>query len=140
MAFNLSYMFDRQDLLQRAMGELLDWVHQGRLSASTCTSFALDEVAKAHKALESGKTVWTVQLPKSRDGFSSSPLVAGNHLYVTQENGTTYVIGPLDVDSPKLIATNTIGDSAPFTVASPIPVGNDLLLRSKRSLYRITGE
>lgn len=91
-------------------------------------------------SLASGKTIWTVQLPKSRDGFSSSPLVAGNHLYVTQENGTTYVIGPLDADSPKLISTNPIGDSAPFTVASPVPVGNDLLLRSKRSLYRISGE
>ncbi|MFG0261942.1 MAG: PQQ-binding-like beta-propeller repeat protein, partial [Novipirellula sp. JB048] len=44
--------------------------------------------------LQTGKTLWQIQLPKSRHGFSSSPLVTGNHLYVTQENAVTFVIGP----------------------------------------------
>ncbi|MGI9472803.1 MAG: PQQ-binding-like beta-propeller repeat protein [Rubripirellula sp.] len=90
--------------------------------------------------IETGKNIWTVQLAKSRDGFSSSPLVAGNHLYVTQENGTTYVIGPLDAKQPEVLFENKIGDDAPFTVASPVPVDGNLLLRSKHSLYRIAGE
>ena len=90
--------------------------------------------------LHSGDTLWEVRLPKSRIGYSSSPLVAGNRLYVTGEDATTYVIGPLDQAQPKLIATNTLGDDAQYTVASPVPVGSDLLIRSRHRLYRISGK
>ncbi len=89
--------------------------------------------------IKTGQTQWEVQLPKSRTGFSSSPLVAGNFLYVTQENGTTYVIGPLDADQPEVVATNQIADNEPFTVASPAPAGSSLLIRSRHCLYRIAG-
>lgn len=90
--------------------------------------------------IETGITEWSVSLGKSRQGYSSSPLIAGNHAYVTQENGTTYVIGPLDAEQPKLVSTNAIADDKPFTVASPVPIGDDLLLRSRSYLYRIAGE
>lgn len=90
--------------------------------------------------LHSGDALWEVRLPKSRIGYSSSPMVAGNYLYVTSENATTYVIGPLDQAQPELVATNTLGDDAPFTVASPVPVDNDLLIRSRHHLYRVTGK
>ena len=86
--------------------------------------------------LLNGKSVWTVELPKSRMGYSSSPLLAGNHLYVTQENGTTFVIGPLDSGEPELIAENSIEDDEPFTVASPVPYHDSLLIRSRHKLYR----
>ncbi|MEO1525144.1 MAG: PQQ-binding-like beta-propeller repeat protein [Planctomycetota bacterium] len=89
--------------------------------------------------LKTGKDVWTMTLPKSRQGFSSSPLVAGNHLYVTAEDATTYVIGPLDAEEPDVVATNTLDDSEPFTVASLIPHGGGFLLRTRHSLYRIGG-
>ena len=87
--------------------------------------------------LQDGQSVWTVKLPKSRGGYSSSPLIAGNHLYVTQENGTTFVIGPLDRQQPEIISKNAIEDDEPFTVASPVPYQNSLLLRSRHKLYRI---
>ena len=90
--------------------------------------------------LKNGQTRWTVELPKSRSGYSSSPLIAGNHLYVTQENGTTFVIGPLDQDQPAMVAQNVIEDNEPFTVASPVPIDGSLLLRSRHKLYRIKGE
>ncbi len=90
--------------------------------------------------LKSGENVWSVQLPKSRIGFSSSPLVADDHLYVTSENGTTYVIGPLSASEPQLISENPIDDDAEFTVASPVPADGSLLLRSRHNLYRIAGE
>jgi len=90
--------------------------------------------------IETGKTVWTQQLEKSRSGFSSSPLVAGDHLYVTRENGTTYVIGPLSSDQPAIVSTNQIADDENFTVASLVPIENDLLLRSRSHLYRINGQ
>jgi outer membrane protein assembly factor BamB len=90
--------------------------------------------------IQTGETLWSVQLPKSRINFSSSPLVAGDHLYVTSENGTTYVLGPLSSADPQLISENPVDDDADYTVASPVPAAGDLLLRSKRNLYRIIGE
>ena len=87
--------------------------------------------------LATGNDLWTMTLPKSRHGYSSSPVVAGNHLYVTAEDGTTYVIGELDQDEPKLVATNSIDDDEPFTVASLVPYEDGFLLRSRHSLYRI---
>jgi outer membrane protein assembly factor BamB len=90
--------------------------------------------------IKTGETLWEVQTPRSRIGFSSSPLVAGDHLYVTSEVGTTYVIGPLSFGQPVLVAENRIADDAQYTVASPSPLGGNLLLRSRNNLYRIQGE
>ena len=87
--------------------------------------------------IETGETLWNVKTPKSRIGFSSSPLVAGDHLYVTAENGTTHVIGPLSGNEPKLVSTNVLSDDEPFTTASPVPYDGSLLIRTKNSLYRI---
>lgn len=87
--------------------------------------------------LNSGKTLWSVQLPKSRIGYSSSPLVGGDNLYVTQEDATTYVIGPLSASTPDVLSTNKLDDNGQFTVASPVPVAASLLLRTKEHLYRV---
>lgn len=56
LAFNLSYLFDRTDFLTEAMTQLLAWQADGRLPAPPVTTFALDRVADAHRALESGMT------------------------------------------------------------------------------------
>lgn len=87
--------------------------------------------------LETGKTIWTVRVPRARNSFSSSPLIASNHLYATQEDGKTYVIGPLDAEQPKIVATNLVSDDKPYTVASLVPVEDGFLLRSRSRLYRI---
>ena len=39
------------------MGDLLGWVAEGRIRPPTTTAFALDDVAQAHRALETGETV-----------------------------------------------------------------------------------
>lgn len=57
MGFNLSYLFERHDVLQRAMGELLAHVAAGRLVSPPVEAIAFDEVAEAHRRLESGATV-----------------------------------------------------------------------------------
>jgi NADPH:quinone reductase-like Zn-dependent oxidoreductase len=57
IAFNLSYLFDRADLLEEAMRDLLRWVAEGKIKAPQVQPFAYDRVADAHQALESGKTV-----------------------------------------------------------------------------------
>ena len=56
VAFNLSFLFDRTDLLQEAVGDLIAWVEAGKLHAPAVRSFALADVARAHAALESGET------------------------------------------------------------------------------------
>jgi outer membrane protein assembly factor BamB len=86
---------------------------------------------------KSGKTIWDLTLPQSRHAFSSSPLVAGEALYVTREDATTFVVGPLSGKQPAVIATNPLADDQPYTVASLIAVDGSFLLRTKSHLYRI---
>ena len=57
MAFNLSFLFDRRDILEESMTQLLYWVKQGTLKVSKVTPYPLNQVAKAHSDLESGKTI-----------------------------------------------------------------------------------
>lgn len=57
MGFNLSYLFARHDVLRRAMGELLTHVAAGRMTSPPVTELPFDEVAEAHRRLESGATV-----------------------------------------------------------------------------------
>lgn len=89
-------------------------------------------------SLVDGQTQWTVELPKSRNGYSSSPLVAGNHLYIVREDAVTFVVGPLDQPEPKLVAENPLPDDSLYTVASPIAVDGDLVIRTHGELFRIS--
>jgi NADPH:quinone reductase-like Zn-dependent oxidoreductase len=57
IAFNLSYLFNRADLLEEAMQNLMSWVNEDRIKAPVVQSYPYDEVADAHRALESGNTV-----------------------------------------------------------------------------------
>jgi NADPH:quinone reductase-like Zn-dependent oxidoreductase len=57
MAFNLSFLFHRRDLLQESMQDLLRWVEEGKIKAPAIQHFAFEKVADAHRALESGTTV-----------------------------------------------------------------------------------
>lgn len=86
---------------------------------------------------ETGKTIWDVKLPRSRASYSSSPLIVGNQLYVTGEDAVTAVIGPIDGNQPEVISVNRVEDDEQFTVASPTPSGDSLLLRTKHFLYVI---
>ena len=57
IAFNLSYLFHRLDLLDEAMGDLLKWVEEGKILAPPLQAFSFENVADAHRALESSRTV-----------------------------------------------------------------------------------
>lgn len=57
IGFNLSFLFDRQDLLQEAMTDLLRWADEGRITPPRITTMPLADVAQAHQSLESGRTV-----------------------------------------------------------------------------------
>ncbi len=57
IAFNLSFLFNRMDLLKESMQDLLKWVEEGKIKAPPVQAFPFEKVADAHRALESGTTV-----------------------------------------------------------------------------------
>jgi len=57
LAFNLSYMFEEQWLLEEAMGAVSGWLAEGRIEPPPVTTYPLERVADAHRDLESGRTV-----------------------------------------------------------------------------------
>jgi NADPH:quinone reductase-like Zn-dependent oxidoreductase len=57
LAFNLSDLFDRVDLIEQGMRELLEWHGQGKIRLPKVTPYAFENVADAHRAIESGQTV-----------------------------------------------------------------------------------
>jgi NADPH:quinone reductase-like Zn-dependent oxidoreductase len=66
IAFNLSFLFDRSDLLQEAMSALSAWVETGQLQAPPVRTFPLAHVAETHRALESGETIGKLVLTTAR--------------------------------------------------------------------------
>ena len=57
IAFNLSYLFNRMDLLKESMQDLIKWIEEGKIQAPDLQRFPFEKVADAHRALESGNTV-----------------------------------------------------------------------------------
>jgi NADPH:quinone reductase-like Zn-dependent oxidoreductase len=57
IAFNLSYLFHRLDILEESMRDLVQWVEEGKIKPPVLQNFPLEKVADAHRALESGTTV-----------------------------------------------------------------------------------
>lgn len=57
LGFNLSYLFPKADLLRGAMVECLALHDAGHLPHPSIQTYALQDVAEAHRALESGETV-----------------------------------------------------------------------------------
>lgn len=62
LAFNLSYQFDRLDMLQKVMADLFTWLEEGKITPPPVASYAFEDVARAHEALESGRTVGKLAL------------------------------------------------------------------------------
>jgi hypothetical protein len=56
MAFNLSFLFARTDLLHAAVNDLTAWVEAGSIQVPKVRSIGLADVAQAHRTLESGET------------------------------------------------------------------------------------
>lgn len=57
LAFNLSYLFDRMDILGPAMDDVGRWLNEGKIVPPPVTTYPLADVARAHADIESGKTV-----------------------------------------------------------------------------------
>ena len=79
-----------------------------------------------------GDVLWRDRVGKPRPDFSASPIVVDGKLYVTREDGTTFV---LELgDEFKLLATNELGE---FTVATPVFTRGQILIRTAERLYCI---
>lgn len=80
LAFNLSSLGDRSDLMSGALGQMLAWAVDGRVRPPPVTPYLFARVAEAHRALESGQTtgklVLTVDEPPS-DAEALRPGPAG---------------------------------------------------------------
>ena len=57
LAFNLSFMFHKTTLLLAAMKQLLGWLAEGRIQPVPTTTYHLEQVAQAHRDLESAETI-----------------------------------------------------------------------------------
>lgn len=57
LGFNLSFLFDRSGLLHEAMDQLLRWVEDDKIRPLDVHTYPFEQVAQAHRDLESGQTV-----------------------------------------------------------------------------------
>jgi NADPH:quinone reductase-like Zn-dependent oxidoreductase len=57
LGFNLSFLFDRQELMETGLRQLIQWLEDGKLASPRVTVYPFKHVADAHRDLESGQTV-----------------------------------------------------------------------------------
>ncbi len=83
--------------------------------------------------LETGNERWTALLPKGKGVFYSSPVLAGDTLYLCREEGDVYVCRVKD-DGLAVLNQATLDDAF---VASPVLLRGRLLLRGEKHLWCI---
>jgi outer membrane protein assembly factor BamB len=82
----------------------------------------------------SGKTFWVDRLAGA---FSGSPLVSGDHFYIQNESGTTYVIKP-DQKKMRVVAKNSINQDTGEVFRSTLsPIENRIYTRSHSRVFCI---
>lgn len=67
MAFNLSYLFDQKDLLMQSAEQIFKWYEAKQLMAPLVKKYPLQNVAAAHRDLESGNTMGKLVLIARED-------------------------------------------------------------------------
>jgi outer membrane protein assembly factor BamB len=81
---------------------------------------------------ESGKSFWKGSLPKHRSKYYSSPVVADGKLIAAREDGVIFVARL--AEDFEVLSENVMGERV---IASPVPIGNQLLIRGEQHLYCI---
>ena len=84
--------------------------------------------------LKTGKTIWTGNVEEKNTEYSSSPVIADGKLYVTREDGATFVLAL--GDEFKVLAKNTVNEDR--TVATPVFLDGQILIRTRENLYCIS--
>lgn len=80
---------------------------------------------------KSGKDLWKGTIPRASASYYSSPILAGDLLYAAREDGTVAVI-KVGEGGMELLSQNEMGERI---AASPVPVGDRLLLRGVEHLF-----
>lgn len=80
---------------------------------------------------KTGKDLWRGMIPRASASYYSSPILAGDLLYAAREDGTVAVIR-VGEDGMELLSQNEMGERI---AASPVPVGDRLLLRGVEHLF-----
>lgn len=83
--------------------------------------------------IQTGKELWASKLPSGKGAIYSSPVFAGNKLYICREEGDFYVC---DVTSNEMQVLNQTKFDDNFA-ASPVLVQNRILLRGDKNIYCI---
>ncbi|MEO1498456.1 MAG: PQQ-binding-like beta-propeller repeat protein [Planctomycetota bacterium] len=86
--------------------------------------------------IETGDELWRTKLPRSKNKYFASPLLAGTLMYCFREDGAGFVLRVAD-DGAEVIDECDLGETL---VASPVPLGDDrLLVRTREALYCFGG-
>jgi len=80
-----------------------------------------------------GKEIWSMQLPKNRNAYSSSPVLAGNLLYIVREDAEAFV---LDAETGDVKSQNSLGKDE-FCISTPVLLDNEIFLRTFDRLFCI---
>ena len=83
--------------------------------------------------LESGDLVWKQKLPRSSSSYYSSPVITGDRMILSREDGAVMVMRLLD-SGFDLLSVNNMGERL---IASPIPLDGFLYLRGSKHLFCI---
>jgi NADPH:quinone reductase-like Zn-dependent oxidoreductase len=68
MGFNLSYLFERKAAFAEVVERLVGWAEERRIEPPRVTEFPFDDVAQAHRAIESGTTTGKLVLVTGDEG------------------------------------------------------------------------
>jgi outer membrane protein assembly factor BamB len=80
-----------------------------------------------------GEELWSFDLPRNRNKYYASPVLAGDKLYCTREDGTIFV-GRVTDDGYEQLAENQMGE---WVIATPVPIRGGLLVRGEEHLFWI---
>jgi outer membrane protein assembly factor BamB len=83
--------------------------------------------------IQTGQTLWSGQVERNRNAYSSSPMLAGGNIYITREDGKTFVLK--QGNEFKVVAENSLDGE--FVVATPVFADGQILLRTLDRLYCI---
>ena len=94
--------------------------------------FCLDNGVLSVYRLTNGERVYQQRLGDGKSGFTSSPVAAGDRLYLTNEEGRTYVLA-LGAEY-KVLAENEVSETV---MATPAISDGVLYIRGRKHLFAV---
>ncbi|MCZ6673850.1 MAG: PQQ-binding-like beta-propeller repeat protein [Verrucomicrobia bacterium] len=85
--------------------------------------------------IESGDIRWTDNLPRTAAKYFASPMISGDRLICSRDDGTVFVCGLSD-DGMDILAENSLGETI---IATAVPYQDRLYIRTASKLYCIGG-